>query len=198
MTANGPEPAEPLAAGDATTTDDLALPSLSPRMRRRLIWLSTGLAIALVAGAVGFAVGGASRDGTVDDLNAQVGQLGDATAAAIRISGQPDAHHVALVPVVAGDRAAGRVDYAPGAGLVLVVATGLAPEPAGYTYWGWLESNGQRRLLGSLTWAGGAWSWSGMVDRLGTSVQDIAVVFRVSLVSTDTSEVGEPVLTGAP
>ena len=202
MTTSGPEPGRPtspadLAAPGAGHPDDLAIPSLSPVMRRRLAWLAIGLVVAVIAAAIGFAVGGASRDGTVDDLSGQVGLLGDATAASIRISAEPDVRHVALTPTLAGDRAAGEVSYSASAGLLLAVASGLAPEPAGYSYHCWFDSNGLS-LLGPMTWAGGAWSWSGRVDGLA-GLADSPGAFRVSLVWTgDMVDIGQPVLTGAP
>jgi hypothetical protein len=177
------------------TTDEPPILRLTPATRGRLAWLAAGLVIALLTAGAGFAIGGASRDGTVDDLDAQVGQLGDAVGAVVRIDAQPDARHVALVPGPAGDRAAGAVAYSPGAGLLLITATGLAPEPAGYAYRGWIDVNGQPRLLGAMVWAGGAWSWSGTVDGLGTLPVAPAAI-HVSLVPDGGSPIGDPVLSG--
>jgi hypothetical protein len=189
-------PVEPGMAAGAGAGEP-PIPALTAEARRRLTWLAAALSIAIVAGAAGFAVGGASRDRTIDDLDAQVGVLGDATGAAIRIAARPDARHVALGPATSGDRSAGGVTFAPGTGELLVVATGLAPEPAGYAYWGWLESGGQQRLLGAMTWAGGSWSWSGIVDGLA-SVVTPASIFHVSLAPAAGGPVGDPVLSGRP
>ena len=182
--------------GDALVDDEPILP-ISPATRRRLMWLVVGLVIALIAGGAGFAIGGASRDGTVDDLNAQVSRLGDVADAAVRIDAEPDARHVALVPGTAGDRSAGEVVLAPGSGRLLVIAIGLAPEPAGFAYWAWVEQSGQPRLLGALTWAGGAWSWSGTVDGLATLGRGGAA-YRVSLVGAGGGAPGDAVLSAAP
>ena len=181
---------------DAPPDDEPILP-ISPAARRRLMWLAAGVAIALVAGAAGFAIGGASRDGTVDDLNAQVSRLGDAADAAVRIEAEPDARHLALVPAMAGDRSAGEVILTPGSGRLLVIAIGLAPEPAGYAYWVWIEQSGQPRLLGSLAWAGGAWSWSGTVDGLA-NLGGGGAAYRVSLVAAGGGAPGDAVLSGVP
>ena len=115
----------------------------------------------------------------------------------MRIDAQPDARHVALVPGPAGDRAAGAVTFSPGSGLLLITAIGLAPETAGYAYWGWIDAGGQPRLLGAMAWAGGAWSWSGKVDGLAAPPVDSAA-FHVSLVPDGGSPTGDPVLSGRP
>ena len=181
----------------APADDEPPIIRLTPAMRGRLAWTAAVVVIALLVGGAGFAIGGASRDATVDDLNAQVGQLGDAVGAAVRIDAQPDARRIALVPATQGDRAAGSVVLSPAAGLLLITATGLAPEPAGYSYWGWIDVAGQPHLLGSMAWAGGAWSWSGTVDGLA-ALPPAAPGFHVSLVPDGGSPTGDAVLSGRP
>jgi hypothetical protein len=181
------------AASDEAAPDDEPIPPLSPATRRRLTRLAACLVIALLAGGAGYAIGGASRDGTVDDLDAQVGTLGDAADAAVRIAAEPDARQVALLPATTADRAAGEVVFAPKSGRLLVIATGLAPEPAGYTYRLLLGTIATRHELGAMAWAGGAWSWSGTVADLAGSVGP-GGAFAVSLVSADGSDIGPAVL----
>ena len=165
--------------------------------RERIAWLVGMVALIVIAGVVAFAIGGASRDGTVDDLNGQLGVLGDAANAAVRIAAEPDAKHVVLAPELKGDRPAGEIVYAAGSGRLLVVATGLAPEPAGYDYALFVGGSQPSRLIAHTTWAGGSWSWTGIVDALAGSIGP-DTYFGVALVPTGGTDIGSPVLTGRP
>jgi hypothetical protein len=89
------------------------------------------------------------------------------------------------------------VVFATGSGRLSVIATGLAPEPAGYDYGIYVGGSQARRLIAATTWAGGSWSWSGIVeDLVGWVGPDTS--FGIALVPTGGTDIGVPVLTGRP
>jgi hypothetical protein len=154
-------------------------------------WVLASLAAAvLVAAVLGFAAGSAVRlagPGTEDGPSAA-----QVAGTAMRIAAQPDDVRVALAPVDGGG-AAGSVVYSPTSGELAMVATGLAPAPAGSTYACWVESGGTRRRIGVLYEEGGSGAWAGGVD--GLAALPAGATFGVSLVTDDGA--GTPVLQGS-
>ena len=169
-------------------------PALAPfaRPRRRFAWAAGRAAALGVAGALGFAAGGAwpSDQGNRDR---EVALLQDATASAMRIAGQPDARAVTLAATTAGAAGGGSLVFSASSGELVMTATGLAPLEAGAEYGCWVEVDGERRRLGRMYWAGNLWAWAGPAD--GLADLPAGTAFGVALVAAGGGD-GQPVLAG--
>lgn len=171
-----------------------ASPIMAPSARPdRRPWLAAGMAASLLIVAVlGFAAGGVLRpagSGGDGDASAQAAM----TEAAIRIATSPDAVRITLSPA-AGSGAAGSVLFSPSSGQLAMLATGLAPAPAGSSYSCWVEAGGTRRRIGVLYAEAGTATWVGPVADL--SNLPAGTVFGVSLVPAGDG-IGTPVLQGS-
>jgi hypothetical protein len=185
-------PVSTTSAGAQAPVPVTAPAVVAPLPHARRPWLVAGLVAAvLVAAVLGFVAGNAvplRGPGTGGD-GAAVAQAAGTT---MRIATQPDSVSVALAPVNGGE-AAGSVLYSPASGELAMVATGLAPAPAGSTYACWVESGGTRRRIGMMYEEGGTGTWAGGVD--GLAALPPGATFGVSLV-TD-GDTGTPVLQGS-
>lgn len=163
------------------------------RPRFRLGWVAGLAAGLIVAGAMGFAAGGAWLSGQNADRDREVAVLEDAATTAMRIAAQPDARSVTLEASDPSSRATGSLLLSASGGELVMTATGLVPLAAGEEYGCWVETDGERRRLGRMYWAGDTWSWAGPAD--GLSALPEGVQFGVSRVPAG-GGAGEPVLTG--
>ncbi|OGO57321.1 MAG: hypothetical protein A2V85_15625 [Chloroflexi bacterium RBG_16_72_14] len=177
----------------AAAADGSPAPTPVGSARRRLAWVAGLVAAVVVAGALGFAAGGAWRSGPDGDQQRQVALLRDTTASAMRIASQPDARTVVLTATSTGGAGAGSLLFSAASGELVMTATDLAPLAADAEYGCWVEVDGERRRLGRMYWAGDLWAWAGPADGLGDLPAGTA--FGVSLVVTGSGE-GQPVLAG--
>lgn len=168
------------------------VPMRAGRWRMPVPWAAGIAAALIVAGALGFGAGAVLRSPASDDRRTEVAVLQGATTAAVRVAAQPDARHVELAPT-SGGSATGSLVFSPSSGELVMIATNLAPEPAGQQYGCWVEQDGQRRRLGRMYWAGKLWAWAGPATGLASLPP--GTVFGVSLGASGGGE-GEPVLTG--
>jgi hypothetical protein len=162
--------------------------------RPRLAW-TAGIAAALViAGTLGFAAGGASRDDRVATQAAQIGGLERVATAALRVEGRPDARRVQLAATTGGGGAWGTLVFSPSSGELVVVAEGLPRELAGQEYGCWVEVDGVRVRLGRMYWGGELASWAGTAAGL----EDLppGTTFGVSVGPIGGGASSQPVLTG--
>lgn len=179
---------------DATAAVAARVASIAvARPRFRLGWVAGLAAGLIVAGAMGFAAGGAWLSGQNADLDREVAVLEDAATTAMRIAAQPDARSVTLEASDPSSRATGSLLLSASGGELVMTATGLVPLAAGEEYGCWVEMDGERRRLGRMYWAGDTWSWAGPAD--GLSALPEGVQFGVSRVPAG-GGAGEPVLTG--
>lgn len=168
--------------------------SLGARRRTRLAWVAGLAAAVVIAGTLGFAAGGASRDQGLGGKDAEIRVLQLTAATTLRVSEQPDARRIALAPTTGGSGAAGTLLFSPRTGELVVVATGLAWEAAGQEYGCWVEVNGQRRRLGKMYWGGDLATWAG--SAYGLSSLPAGTTFGVSLGPVGGGDGATPVLTG--
>jgi len=146
---------------------------------------TAAMVVALVGGAWGW-----SRGIEADQLREQTARLEAVTAALDRVLAAPGHWTVTL-------RAA---DGAPGGTLawstaeLVVVTTGLPAPGPGQAYRCWVESDGVRTAIGTMTFSGGTGHWTGSLYSLAEAVGPGAR-YGVSLVPDGGS--GTPVLIGS-
>ena len=186
-----PEPAavEPAAAAAP------ALPARIPSGRRPGLVRAVGLAAAiLLAVGAGFMVGAQTRDGDLRREALVVGALERLAATSLAVAGAPDARTVALA--APDGRAEGRILFSATTRQLVVVASGLAPPPAGREYRCWVEIGGARTAVGRMVFAASLAYWAGPAEVLAPPA--VPTGFGISLVATGTTGPGEPVLEGRP
>jgi len=186
-----PEPAavEPAAAAAP------ALPARIPSGRRPGLVRAVGLAAAiLLAVGAGFMAGAQTRDGDLRREALVVGALERLAATSLAVAGAPDARTVALA--APDGRAEGRILFSATTRQLVVVASGLAPPPAGREYRCWVEIGGTRTAVGRMVFAASLAYWAGPAEVLAPPAAPTG--FGISLVEAGTTEPGEPVLEGRP
>jgi hypothetical protein len=168
-------------------------PGSPARRRRPLAWVAGIAAALLLAGVVGYGLGGRFAKAPPHDDSA-IAVLADAANTALDLAAEPDTQVVALSATPAGGAASGRLAFSGGSGDLVAVASGLAVPAAGAEYGCWVEWDGERRRLGTMYAAGaGAWAWSGSAD--GLDALPPGTMFGVSLVTQGGGQ-AVPVLTG--
>lgn len=161
------------------------------RGRTRYAWWAGMAAAVLVAGVVGFVLGGGSAH---DEYPPAVAVMTDAAARAVALAGQPGTQVVELAPTPAGAGASGTVALSTTGGGIVMLATGLRDPGSGAEYGCWVETGGERRRIGTMVPAGTTYAWSGAVD--GLANLPAGTTFGVSLVR-EGENAGAPVLTGS-
>jgi hypothetical protein len=160
----------------------------------RLAWVAGVAAALIVASAIGFTAGGASRDRSIAGADREIAVLSQTTTLTMRIESQPDARSVSLAATPAGSGATGSLAFSPVTGDLVVIATGLPVEGAGQEYGCWVEVNGDRRRLGRMYWGGDIATWAG--PAVGLTDLPPGTVFGVSLGPAGGGTDATPVLTG--
>lgn len=156
--------------------------------------------VAAIAAAVVLSVAATSFivEGRLDQrLTAQsetIDHLGAVTVATLGVTAEPDARRVELA--AADDpSASGTIVYSPATTELVVVATGLAPAPAGMEYRCWVERGGRRESIGKMFFGGDLAYWVG--DSPSVAELPDGATFGVSLGSVDGDPTGaEPVIVG--
>jgi len=125
---------------------------------------------------------------------ATVAALEKLTTAALDVSGEPDAQHVALAGVT-DPKLDGSLVFSPATTELVVVSYGLTNPPAGQEYRCWVEVNGQRQRVGKMFFSNDLAYWAGDVPAV--SGLSGAATFGVSLVDASGQSIEtEPVLAG--
>ena len=178
----GPTPT-PIAAGSAGRGD---------RGARTLRW------VAAIAAAVAVSVAATTTyiDARVDERlsgqSATIQALEDVTAATLVVTAEPDVRRVALSASDPDLR--GTLIFSPATSELVVVATGLAPPPAGQEYRCWVELANDRERVGLMFFSDGLAYWVGPVPAVEGLSGDAR--FGVTLVTLDGSADSVDVLTG--
>jgi Anti-sigma-K factor rskA len=158
---------------------------------RTLAWL--GSLAAAIAIAVGLSWAVVARP-LADEARAareSTTALSHLTGAAIAVGTQPDARHVALTST---GGAVGTLAFSPSSRELVVVSTGLE-EPSGTAeYRCWVESNGQRTVLGKMYFVSGIAAWEGQSDAIASV--PAGARFGVSLSPGGDAGEAQPVLSG--
>ncbi len=187
-------PAAPAALVASAVGAASAGPAVRLRARQVRWWVSLAAALVIGAGVGGFAVGTGDR-ATIEAQEATMAALARVNDWALRVARQPDTRTVTLTDP-AGGTASGTLVFSPATDELVVVMTGVAPPPAGREYRCWVESNGVRRTIGRMFFAGEYGYWAGRVG--GLSGLGPGTVFGVSLVDpASSSPGGEPILRGS-
>jgi hypothetical protein len=175
----GPPPT-PIEAGRGDARRAMASPSAG----RWIAAIAAGLIVAV--GVTGFVVS-RQRDDEIRQQAAVVDALGRVTSWYVAIEARPDAQRIDLASPTGGGPS-GTVEFSPGSGQLVVVATGLTQPPTGQELRCWFEVDGQRRSIGRMFFGGGLAYWAGPVDRL----QEILPGTRFNV----SAEGAQPVLVG--
>lgn len=184
-------PGEPTAGPVAGTT----LTGLRPPPARAPFhaWgLATAAAVLVAVVGIG---GWWTTRSDLEHEQAATTALAAAVEGAVRVASQPDALTVELgASGVGREVAKGEVVVSPASHELVVLAEGL-PEPSpGMEYRCWIETDGEREAIGTLTMHAGlaTWvGWSATLDRLRSGSR-----LGVSLVDADGDAPGEVVLVG--
>ena len=180
--------------GRGATTAVSATAAVRRRARPVRWWVSLAAALVIGAGVGGFAVGTGDR-ATIEAQQAAVSALARVNDWTLRVARQPGATTVALTDATGGT-ASGTLVFAAATDELVVVMIGVAPPPAGREYRCWVESNGVRRSIGRMFFAGEYGYWAGRVG--GLAGLGPGAVFGVSLVDPANSSLGgEPILRGS-
>jgi len=181
-----------LSAAAAARSARLATPVRTHPIRRAvnsrtLPWLVAAAAVlvAVVAGATGLA-----RTNEVDTLRAQTAHLETVAATFDRIFAAPK--HWAVVLRTADGTAGGTLAWS--AEEIVVVTTGVPAPGRGQTYRCWVESDGVRKPMGTMSFAGSTGYWVGSMYEWAEAIGPGAR-YGVSLVPDGAT--GTPVLIGS-
>lgn len=180
-------------AATSPTVPVIPMRSLSGR-RAAAGWIATiAAAIVLSVAATSLLVGG-RIDQQLADQTDTIHSLQEVTTATLRVSGLPDARHVALAGT-ANAELTGSLVYSPSTSELVVVATGLARPATGQEYRCWVERGGQRQRVGRMFFSGDLAYWIGPVASLSGVSSDAR--FGVSLVDASGPSIDTPpVLSG--
>ncbi len=198
-TAGMPRDATPLATvATATTATQPPTPiATMPASRgghgpRTLAWVAV-LAAAVVVSVVATTTYINSRvDERLSGQVATIHALEDVTAATLNVTAEPDARRVALSAPDPDTN--GTLVFSPSTSELVVVATGLAPPPAGQEYRCWVELNDDRERVGLMFFSEGLAYWVGPVPAVEGLTGDAR--FGVALVTLDGSVDSVDVLAG--
>lgn len=189
------EPAIAPVATPSVRPVPTSVPTRTAGGRRELLgWVAAiAAAIVLSVATTSLLVGGrvdqqlAAQSDTIQTLQ-------EVTTATLRVTGEPDARHVALAGTSNPDLV-GSLVFSPSTSELVVVATGLTQPPAGQEYRCWVERAGQRQRVGRMFFSGDLAYWIGDVPAVSGVSSDAR--FGVSLVSASGSSLDSaPVLGG--
>jgi hypothetical protein len=162
--------------------------------RSVLPWIAAIAAAVVISVVAATALTGARLDAELAARDTQIAQLSAVTTATLSVTAEPDVERVALVSPD-GAATAGSLLFSPSTTELVVVATDLAPAPAGQEYRCWVVRDGQREVVGKMFFGGDLAYWAGDVDAVAGLTE--AATFGVSLVEVDgTSVDADPVISG--
>jgi hypothetical protein len=177
-----PAPA-PVQAHVATRTARSVLP-----------WIAAIAAAVVISVVASAAIVGARLDAELAARDTQIAQLSAVTTATLSVTAEPDVERVALVSPD-GAATAGSLLFSPSTTELVVVATDLAPAPAGKEYRCWVVRDGEREVVGKMFFGGDLAYWVGDVEAVAGLTE--AATFGVSLVEVSgTSVDADPVISG--
>jgi hypothetical protein len=177
-----PAPA-PVQAHVATRTARSVLP-----------WIAAIAAAVVISVVASAAIVGARLDAELAARDTQIAQLSAVTTATLSVTAEPDVERVALVSPD-GAATAGSLLFSPSTTELVVVATDLAPAPAGQEYRCWVVRDGEREVVGKMFFGGDLAYWVGDVAAVAGLTE--AATFGVSLVEVGgTSVDADPVISG--
>ena len=167
-----------------------AAPARGSTSRRAVLgWVAAiAAAVVLSVGTTSLLVGG-RVDQQLADQTDTIHTLQEVTTATLRVTGEPDARHVALTGTSDPDLV-GSLVFSPSTAELVVVATGLAAPPAGQEYRCWMERGGERQRVGKMFFSGDLAYWIGPVPAISGVSSDAR--FGVSLVDASGSSVDTP------
>lgn len=182
------------AAVASTPTPVGALPALAGRRGRRSLGWVAGLAAAVVLSVVTTSqVFTWQLDQRLATQARAIEALERVAAATLEVTAEPDVRRVALAG--SDPSMAGSLIFSPRTSLLVVVATGLQPPPAGQEYRCWVEQAGQRDPVGKMFFSDALAYWIGPVPAVEGLLG--GATFGVSLVDASGAVVdSEPVLGG--
>jgi len=184
-----------LSADPVSTVATIAAPSPRPAKARRPVhaW-GLATAAAIMVAVVGFGGWWTARSDLEHEQAAST-LFAAAAEGAVRVAAQPDALTVELeAPAPGGATAKGEVVVSPASQEIVVLAEGLPEPAAGLAYRCWVETDGVREAIGTMTVHAGlaTWvGWSAALERLRPGSR-----LGVSLARLDGEAPGEVVLAG--
>jgi anti-sigma factor RsiW len=156
-------------------------------------WIAAiAAAVILSVASTSILVGG-RVDQQLADQTDTIHTLQEVTTATLRVTGEPDAKHVALTGTSNPDLT-GSLVYSPSSSELVVVATGLAQPPSGQEYRCWVERGGQRQRVGRMFFSGDLAYWIGPVPAVSGMSSDAR--FGVSLVDASGASIDAPPVLG--
>jgi hypothetical protein len=162
--------------------------------RSVLPWIAAIAAAVVISVVASAAIVGARLDAELAARDTQIAQLSAVTTATLSVTAEPDVERVALVSPD-GAATAGSLLFSPSTTELVVVATDLAPAPAGQEYRCWVVRDGEREVVGKMFFGGDLAYWVGDVEAVAGLTE--AATFGVSLVEVGgTSVDADPVISG--
>jgi hypothetical protein len=169
----------------------LATQAIVRRRSFRAFALPLGIAAAIVISIAGTASLVGDRSGPALAVSqATAAELARVASWTLQVGAEPDVKRVALVGET-GSTAHGTLLFSPTSTDLVVVASGLAPAPAGQEYRCWVLLNGTRQDVGRMDLGGGLAYWVGPVA--GLVSPPAGTPFGVSLAA-----INGPIAPGAP
>ena len=169
-------------------------PAPARRTASVLPWVASIAAAVVLSVAVSTIVVTAQVDQRLAEQDRAIAGLEAVTTATLDVTAEPDVQRVALSSVD-GSMTTGSLLFSPSTTELVVVAEDLAPPPDGSEYRCWVESGGEREMVGKMYFADELAYWAG--DTPGVAELSPGATFGVSLV-----EIGgdgapaEPVIVG--
>lgn len=161
--------------------------------RAALGWIAAIAAAVVLSVATTSLLVGGRVDRQLADQSDTIHTLQEVTTATLRVTGEPDAKHVALAGTSNPDLV-GSLVFSPSTSELVVVTTGLTQPPAGQEYRCWVERNGQRQRVGRMFFSGDLAYWIGPVPALSGVSSDAR--FGVSLASASGTSIDAPPVIG--
>ncbi len=159
-----------------------------------LPWVAAIAAAVVISVVASSAFLGSRLDAELAARDTQLTQLSAVTAATIAVTAEPDVQRVELT-ATDGAATAGTLLFSPSTTELVVVATDLAPAPAGREYRCWVVQGGEREVVGKMFFGGDLAYWVGDVAALRDVTGE--ATFGVSLVEVGgTSLDADPVISG--
>jgi hypothetical protein len=189
-----PAPAPAPAQASAAAPASVQAPVAARTARSVLPWIAAIAAAVVISVVASAAIVGARLDAELAARDAQIAQLSAVTTATLSVTAEPDVERVALVSPD-GAATAGSLLFSPSTTELVVVATDLAPAPAGKEYRCWVVRDGEREVVGKMFFGGDLAYWVGDVEAVAGLTE--AATFGVSLVEVSgTSVDADPVISG--
>jgi alkylhydroperoxidase family enzyme len=186
-------PVVPLAVASSPATGSIEPARGSSGRRAALGWIAAiAAAVVLSVTTTSILIGG-RVDRQLADQSDTIHTLQEVTTATLRVTGEPDARHVALTST-SDPELTGSLVFSPVSSQLVVVATGLTRPPAGQEYRCWVERDGQRQRVGRMFFSGDLAYWIGPVPAVSGLSSDAR--FGVSLVDASATSIDSPPVLG--